>query len=132
MRRGFGTVILVVATLFCLLTTWQSGAAPTQFARALGLSVVDAGGLNEVRAQYAGFFLFAAGLCCAALIWKSLRQSAFAMMIVIFGGLFFGRLVSLGLDGGLSGYGPLIRSLYLIDAIGLALAVTALMLDRRS
>jgi Domain of unknown function (DUF4345) len=130
MRRVFGTIVLVVATLFCLLTTWQSGTAPVQFARALGLTVADAGGLNEIRAQYAGFFLFAAALCFAALVWKTLRQTAFTMLIVIFGGLFAGRLVSLGLDGGFSGYDPLIRSLYYIDAFGLAIAVAALKLDR--
>jgi hypothetical protein len=42
----------------------------------------------------------------------------------IFGGLIFGRLVSLVLNGGLKGYGPTILALYVIDAIGLAVTIT--------
>jgi len=51
-------------------------------------------------------------------------------MIVIFGGLIAGRLVSLALDGGIAGYGPTIRALHAIDAIGLALAIAALAFSR--
>lgn len=60
--------------------------------------------------------------------WVS-RRSAFTVATVIFGGLFVGRLASLWADGGLSGYGGLIRALYVIDAVGLTLTVTAMLLD---
>ncbi len=126
MGQLFGTVVLAVGGLFFLLTTWSSASAPGQFAARLGLAITDAGGLNEIRAQYAGFFLAAALACGAALSGWLPRQAALLMMIVIFGGLIGGRLVSLALDGGISGYGPTIRALYIIDAVGLGLSVAAL------
>jgi len=39
------------------------------------------------------------------------------------------RLVSLPLNGGIVGYGRTILALYAIDAVGLALAATALVLS---
>jgi hypothetical protein len=128
----FGTIVLVVGGLFCLLTAWSSAAAPDQFAARLGLAISDAGGLNEIRSQYAGFFLAAAGLCAGALAGWLPRPSAFLVMIVIFGGLITGRAVSLVLDGGMAGYGPTIRALYAVDAIGLALAIAALVVHNRA
>jgi len=125
----FGTAVLVVGGLF-LLTTWSSATAPGQFAAKLGLAIVDAGGSNEIRAQYAGFFLAAALMCGAALASWLPRQAAFLVMIVIFGGLIAGRIASLALDGSMAGYGPTIRALYAVDAIGLALAIAALSLHR--
>ena len=130
MGQLFGTVVLLVGGLFFLLTSWSSAAAPGQFAARLGLAITDAGGLNEIRAQYAGFFLAAALLCGGALASWLPRQAAFLMMIVIFGGLIAGRAASLALDGGMAGYGPTIRALYAIDAAGLVLAVAALALHR--
>jgi hypothetical protein len=121
----FETIVLVVGGLFFLLTAWTSGTAPGQFAARLGLTITGAGGLNEIRAQYAGFFLAAALMCAAALGGWVPRQSALLMMIVIFGGLIGGRLVSLALDGGIAGYGLTIRALYVIDALGFGLALAA-------
>jgi hypothetical protein len=126
----FGTIVLVVGGLFSLLTTWSSGSAPRAFAARLGLAVVDAGGVNEIRAQYAGFFFAAALACSAALAGWLPRQAAFVVLAVIFGGLLAGRVASLAIDGGLAGYGPTIRALHVIDAMGLCLAVVALVVDR--
>jgi hypothetical protein len=131
-RSGFGTAVLAIATAFCLLTTWRSGTAPGSFAQQLGLTIANAGGYNEIRAQYAGFFLAAAALCAASLCGAVPRPSAFIVLAVIFGGLITGRLVSLALNGGITGYGPTILALYVIDSVGFVLAVTALALERRS
>jgi hypothetical protein len=127
----FGTIVLVIANLFFLLTTWRSGTAPAEFAEQLGLNVANAGGYNEIRAQYAGFFLAAALLCGASLAGAVSRQAAFIMLVVIFGGLLAGRVVSLTIDRGIAGYGGTIVALCAIDAIGFALGVAALVLDQR-
>ncbi|HZT04449.1 MAG TPA: DUF4345 family protein [Steroidobacteraceae bacterium] len=132
MRRTFGTVILLILALFFLLTAWQSGTDPAGFAQQLGLSITNPGGYNEIRSQYGGCFLFASVACLAALGGRVSRRSAFVVATVIFGGLFVGRLVSLWADGGISGYGALIRALYVIDALGLTLTVTAMLLDSRN
>jgi len=128
--QRFGMGVLVVATLFCLLTAGVSATTPGTFADRLGLAIANAGGMNEIRAQYAGFFASAALVCAVALMGILPRQAAFILLAAIFGGLIVGRLVSLVLNGGVAGYSPTILSLYAIDSIGLALAVTALAVDR--
>lgn len=125
MARNFGTVVLVVVTLFFLLTTISASLTPERFGERLGLRIINAGGVNEIMAQYAGFFLAAAGVCIAALAGWLPRSTAFVTVAAVFGGLIAGRLVSLVLNGGLGGYGPTIQALYVIDAIGFALAITA-------
>ena len=129
MARNFGTVVLVVGALFCLLTTVSASLNPERFGEQLGLRIINAGGVNEIMAQYAGFFLAAAGVCIAALAGWLPRSTAFVTLAAVFGGLIAGRLVSLALNGGLSGYGPAIRALYVIDAIGFALAIASASLD---
>jgi hypothetical protein len=129
MGHKLGTAVLVVAVLFCLLTTVSSGADPENFARRLGLTISDAGGINEIRAQYAGFFLAIAIVCGLSLGAVLPRQLSFVVLSSIFGGLLFGRLASWVLNGGFTGYSGTIRSLYVIDALGLVLALTALAFD---
>jgi hypothetical protein len=130
MGHIFGTLVLAIAALFCLLTTWSSATAPAEFAQRLGLALANAGGYNEIRAQYAGFFLAVAAVCGASLAGVISRQAAFVVLAVVFGGLILGRLASLALDGGIAGYGPTIRALCVIDAIGFALATAALAVDK--
>jgi hypothetical protein len=129
MNHVFGTGVLVIATLFFLLTAWRSGTDPSLFAERLGLTVANPGGVNEVHAQYSGFFLGAAIVCIASLAGVIPREISFVVLGTIFGGLIAGRLTSLALNGGVAGYGPTIRALFFIDAIGFALAVTAIFLN---
>jgi hypothetical protein len=128
----FGTAVLVVAMLFCLLTTWTAATAPQRFAESLGLTIANAGGVNEIHAQYAGFFFAAAVVCMAALSGLISRQAGFVALAMIFGGLIGGRLVSYILNGGTAGYGPRIVSLYAIDSVGFVLAFAGLMLGKAS
>jgi hypothetical protein len=57
MRQFFGTFVLALASVFGILTAWLAATRPGNFAARLGLAISNAGGINEVRAQYAGFFL---------------------------------------------------------------------------
>ncbi|HEY4836026.1 MAG TPA: hypothetical protein VII07_15275 [Bradyrhizobium sp.] len=125
----FGTAVLVINILFFLVTTWSSATAPESFAAKLGLGIVNTGGINEIRAQYSGFFLAAAAVCTASLFGQLSRQTSFVVLGAIYGGLLAGRLVSFALNAGVAGYSPTILALYVIDAIGLGLAVASLALD---
>jgi len=129
--HGFGTMVLAAAIVFFLITTWSSGADPGKFAARLGLTIANAGGINEIRAQYAGFFLAAAIVCAAALAGIVSRNAAFIVLCAVFGGLIAGRLVSLVMDRSVHGYGSTILALYAIDSIGFALSVSALILEKR-
>jgi len=126
MGHTFGSSVLAGAALVGLLTAWISARWPRRFAEALGLSIANPGGVNEIRAQYAGVFLAVAAVCGAALLGLVTRRTGFIVLAMVFGGLIFGRLVSLVLNRGAEGYGPAIRALHAIDSLGLALAVAAL------
>lgn len=129
MRHAYGTVVLVIGVSFCLVTTWSSGATPDNFAARLGLRIADPGGANEIRAQYAGFFLAVGIVCAASLAGMLSRQASYVVLGTVFGGLILGRLASLAVDGGVSGYSPTIRALYVVDAVGFAMSAAALVLD---
>ena len=58
------------------------------------------------------------------------RSTGFVVNATIFGGLIAGRLVSLFLDGGIRKYSPLIRALFVIDALGFALSIIGFLLTR--
>ena len=130
MASKFGMAVLILAIAFCLLTTMSASSNPARFAERLGLKIANADGVNEIRAQYAGFFLAVATVCAVALGGLLAQQTAFVLLAAVFGGLILGRLVSLALNGGVSGYGPTIHVLYVIDAIGFALAIAAIVIDR--
>jgi hypothetical protein len=130
MRNIFGVVVLVTGALFCFYTSWSSATAPGEFAERLGLKVLNAGGVNEVRAQYAGFFFAVALICIAPFIGLLPRTTPYLLLVTLFGGLFIGRLASLVANGGVQGYGQTILALYAIDGVVLALAAAAYILDK--
>src|SRR5258708_37276067 len=86
MANAFQTSVLTIAMLFCLLTTWSSGTAPARFAERLGLAIANSGGYNEIRAQYAGFFLAGAGVCGASLAGVGSRAGGFVVFLFGFHG----------------------------------------------
>ena len=67
-------------------TAWLAATQPGNFAARLGLAISNAGGINEVRAQYAGFFLAVSLVCIATLFGGLSRQTAFIVLIVVFDG----------------------------------------------
>jgi hypothetical protein len=122
----FGTFVLGIGSLFFIGTGLNAFATPKQFAARLGLTLPGADGMNEIRAQYGGFFL-AAGLFLAGTLLGSLpRQGGIALMVVIFGGLIAGRLVSVALDRSFAGYGPTIRALFVVDSCGFLASLAVL------
>lgn len=130
MEQFIPKATLAAGALFCLLTAGASGLRPEQFSGRLGLSIANAGGANEIRAQYAGFFLALAVLCVSALMGSVNRQAALIALVVTFGGLLAGRLASLLVNRGFAGFPPGIVALYLVDFIGLSLALYALFVVR--
>ena len=108
----------------------MSGVAADDFARRLALKIANADGCNEIRAQYSGFFLAVAGICAAALLGVVSRPATF-MVPGRLPRAHRGRLASLVIDRRRAQYGPTILALYVIDSIGFALAIIALVGDSR-
>ena len=132
MRFMASNIYLVLTALFFAYTAWTSAVAPERFANQLGLSIINAGGINEVRSQYAGFFLAGAILCIMGVAGIVPRSATYTVLAVTFGGLIGGRLISLLINAGMTGYGPSIRALYVIDGAGFAAAAYLLMAMREA
>jgi hypothetical protein len=129
--RIFGTAFLIVSALFTLLTGLASFASPAVFGQRLGLVIAGADGMNEIRAQYGGFFCAVAIIDALALARLLPRNAAFVLNAAIFGGLFAGRILSLLLDGGYAKYGSTINTLFFIDGLGILLSSVSLLLESR-
>jgi hypothetical protein len=127
MPHPLSTIYLAVTALFFLGSGAYAFSRPQQFAAALDLTAIRAGGVNEVRAQYGGFFLVLGTACGLALFGVVKPEFGLGAAALTFGGVIAGRLLGLVFDRGMAGYGPTIRRLFLIDAAGCVLAVTALM-----
>jgi lipopolysaccharide export LptBFGC system permease protein LptF len=69
-------------------------------------------------------------VCVAALGGAIPRSSALVLLVAVFAGLIGGRVVSLVLNRGMSGYPAMIVALYGIDSVGLVLSAMALKWDR--
>jgi drug/metabolite transporter superfamily protein YnfA len=123
----FGSVTLVIAAVFFLVSAVSAAAAPERFAGLLGLQAASASGRNEVRAQYAGIFLMITLACLAALGGYAPRQAAFIVLIVALGGCTVGRLASLFADRGFGGYNGVIRALFAVDTLGFVAASAGLL-----
>jgi hypothetical protein len=130
MRIAFGTAFLLASALFTAWTSWISLAAPDKFGKSLGYTLAGVDGRNEIRAQYGGFFLAVTIASILAVLEIIPRQAGFLVNAIVFGGLIAGRIVSLAFDGGMDGYGAVIRALFWIDATGFILSIAALFLTR--
>ena len=119
-------IVLAAQAAFFAFTSVAAFARPVAFAGALGLAPANAGGVNEVRAQYGGFFGAAALVDVAALGGHVSAHIALVTGAIIFGGLIVGRLAAFVLNGGWAGYPPAVRALLLVDSIGLATNIMAL------
>ena len=93
--------------------------------------MADLDGLNEIRAQYGGFFLAAGLVNGLALLGILPRQASFIVDAVVFGGLIT-RIAGLAIQGGMNGHGGTIRALFNVDVSGFALSIVASFLDRLS
>jgi len=111
-------LVLSLFGLFFLYTGMISFQRPGWFAKSLSLEAVGVSGAVEIRAQYGGFFLAAALSQFAPFLGLLSTFSALIVSLTIFGGLIFGRLGAAiaGLNG--QKLSPMIKSLFVIDAIG--------------
>lgn len=129
MADVFVVGVLGVVAVFFVATGFLALARPQMLATSLGFMLDGASGANEMRAQYGGFFLVSGLLAAASLAGLSPRPWALVPVVVVFGGLIFGRLISLILDGGFKSYRGAIPALFVIDSCGFLLAALALALE---
>lgn len=133
-NRGFGRtmmsmvpyIALFIFAGFYLYTGLLSMLSPRKFARGLSLEPVGRSGLIEVQAQYGGFFVVAGLFQIFGLLNYVSPVSALTVALVIFSGLIVGRVAGWFLGSGTGEVTPMIRSLFIVDAVGAALAIFAI------
>lgn len=118
--------VLTFAGLLALAIGFRAMLAPEALGAAIGYGLPGPDALNEVRAQYGGFFLAVALVCGLALFGVAPKSAALILLAATFGGILLGRLVSTGLDGGFAAYGATIKALFVVDFVGAAAAIWAL------
>lgn len=118
--------ILTITGLFFLYTGVMSLLRPKNFANVLGLDPLGRSGEIEIRAQYGGFFTAAAIPQLLAVMGSLPYASAFLINLVIFGGLIAGRLLALFFKSENNTIIPMIKALFLIDAVGALAALYGL------
>jgi hypothetical protein len=118
--------VLAVAGLISLAIALRALLAPQALATGLGLGILDLSGMNEVRAQYGGFYLTVAITCLLGAFGFMSRPAALVVLATTFGGILLGRVISAVIDGGIGNYSQIIQTLYLVDLVGFLAAVTML------
>ncbi len=121
-------LVLSLFGLFFLYTGVISFLRPGRFAKSLSLDAIGVSGEVEIKAQYGGFFLAAALVQFAPFIGLLSEFSALIVSLTIFGGLVFGRIAAamIGLRG--QALSPMIKTLFVIDAVGFVAASGAIAL----
>jgi hypothetical protein len=126
MTHPFSTIYLAVTGIFFVGSGLLAAARPEQFAANLDLAPIRAGGFNEVRAQYGGFFTLLGLTCALGAAGYVDPRFALGAAALTFGGVIAGRVLGLAIDRSIAGYGRTVRTLILVDAAGCALAIAGL------
>lgn len=93
MQKTTVPYLLLNALIFTLIGATVM-VAPTQFARALDITVESATATSDFRAVYGGVCFAIAAFAISALRREALRPAAVLALVLIFDGLIFGRLLT--------------------------------------
>lgn len=120
--------ILVISALLAAYIAYEGLVDTRGFLNAMDVEILGPGGMNEIRAQYGGFFAAVTIVCVLGIFGRIRPSAALILMAAIYGGVLFGRLVSLGLDGVevFSAYPPLLQRAHVIDLVGLIWSLAAI------
>jgi len=93
------TFVLILGALASLYISIKALIGPETVLANFGISVNDANGRNEIRGQYGGFFAAIAITLILALANKVSKLFALRVLLVTIGGVLFGRLLSIVIEG---------------------------------
>ena len=113
-----GTVL--AAVMFAAMGL-ASFARPVQVMRQFGTRELTVDGRNEVFAVYGGFGLAMAGTLLAAAVLPEIRTGVTLTLAMALGGMAFGRLVSLAVEGSMGRFPKLYLVIELLGAFLLSI-----------
>lgn len=117
--RLWHKLLLCAGIAFMLLVGINGIMNPSTILDALSITIDNATARNEVRSTYGAVQLVTALFLFLALIGRLPASLGMAVMLAHIGGVFLGRIISLGIDGvsTFSSYTPFLQQLYIIDFI---------------
>ncbi len=111
-------IVLIVGIVAGLYIAMRATLSPAAMMANLDITLNSISALNEVRGQYGGFFLAFSLVLGMSLFGKLSTKVGLIVFLMTIGGVLFGRLLSLVLDGFAFGsYTPAIQGFMLIDLI---------------
>lgn len=115
----FHKILLCLGIVMSLLVGVNGLLDPTTTVTDLNILIDNATARNEMRAVYGGFPLVTALFLLLSLVGKLPKSIGFAVMFAHIGGIFLGRLFSLGLEGVdiFADYSDFLKQLYVIDCV---------------
>lgn len=118
-------LVMGVTALIALSIAVGGLFVPEAFLDGMALSATGPAGVNEVRGQYGGFFLVAALYTAAGATGFIRPSSVLGFMVVLYGGVFLGRMVHFAVAGfdEISTYPPVMQAIHFVDLTGLVLSV---------
>lgn len=122
------TVMFVTAGMALFLGIFAI-ADPTGFLAAMQMSAEGPAALNEMRAQYGGFFLALGVFLLASAAGRIGTRAGLWAMVVMYGGIFTGRMLHLTVFGGapdFPDYNTTMQVIHLIDGGGFIASLIAL------
>jgi hypothetical protein len=120
----FQKIVLALNALIAFYLAYRGLVTPVELMASLNIDAGSPEGVNEIRGQYGGFFLFVGvGLVLAFIGF--LRPSAMLLiMVLLYGGVLTGRVLTLFIDGVdvYADYSTLLKGVYIFDIVGLVLS----------
>jgi len=124
----FQRLVLLISTFVAAWIGWQGLTQPESFVGAMEIEITGAGGRNEIMAQYGAYFVAVALALLVGAIGVLRTSTALIVLVLIYGGVFVGRIYVLMSDGWevFSAYPTMLQNAHYIDPIGLLLCLAAL------
>ena len=127
-------ILLSIGIALMLLVGINGLFSPSTVLEGLNITVDNATARNEIRSAYGSLQIITALFMFFSLIGKLPASTGFAVMLAHIGGVFAGRLISLGVEGigVFAEYSGFLKWLYVVDFIVTTLFVIAFFQALRS
>lgn len=125
----FQRAVMIATALTSALIGVMALSDPANFLEVMQLQAAGPAGLNEARAQYGGFFMALAIFLGAGAAGFVQTRAALWSMLVLYAGIFTGRIIHLTLFGGAADwadYNTTMQVAHVFDGTGLLLTLLAL------
>ena len=112
-------ILLLLGAIMSFIVAYLGLLRPEQILDGVDVVIDTPSGRNEIRAMYGGMQLLIGVYALLAFFDKVSKYFALVLMLIVVGGIFLGRLLSLAFEGMsiFTLYTPVLQSLYVLEFI---------------